>query len=130
IGIHGGGFTGGSKSGASWVANMEVLLGVSIVPFLLNVLSSWILGKKAPPNPWQAIGLEWLVPSPPPHENFDVMPVIVSAPYGYGEDKPLVEPELLAIAGGAASGVTNGSNNGSNNGFTNGALFDTPENDN
>ncbi|NES93386.1 cbb3-type cytochrome c oxidase subunit I, partial [Okeania sp. SIO2B9] len=67
------------------------LLGVSIVPFLLNVLSSWILGDRAGANPWRAIGLEWLVASPPPHENFDEIPVVVSGPYGYGSDEPLVQ---------------------------------------
>ena len=27
-------------------------------------------GTKAPENPWEANGLEWTVPSPPPHGNF------------------------------------------------------------
>jgi len=66
------------------------LLGVSTLPFILNMLSSWILGKPAPDNPWRAIGLEWLVSSPPEHENFDEIPVVLSAPYGYGADRPLV----------------------------------------
>ncbi|MFZ4677286.1 MAG: cytochrome c oxidase subunit I, partial [Nodosilinea sp.] len=30
------------------------LLGVSTLPFLLNMISSWILGEKAPANPWRA----------------------------------------------------------------------------
>lgn len=66
------------------------LLGVSTLPFILNMLSAWVLGKQAPDNPWQAIGLEWLVPSPPPHENFEEIPTVVSPPYGYGLDEPLV----------------------------------------
>ena len=33
------------------------LLGVSIIPFLLNMVSSWIRGLKATHNPWNAIGL-------------------------------------------------------------------------
>jgi cytochrome c oxidase subunit 1 len=68
------------------------LLGVSIIPFLLNMISSWIRGPQAPQNPWQAIGLEWLLPSPPPAENFEEnVPTVVSAPYGYGTGRPLVE---------------------------------------
>ncbi|NEP63047.1 MAG: hypothetical protein F6K31_40085, partial [Symploca sp. SIO2G7] len=117
------------------------LLGVSIVPFLLNILSAWIRGKKAGPNPWQAIGIEWLVPSPPPHENFDEIPIVVSGPYGYGEDKPLVEPVLIGlsngVANGSANGVTNGSANGSANGSVNGStngysnsVLDNKPNDN
>ncbi|MEO0836249.1 MAG: cbb3-type cytochrome c oxidase subunit I [Cyanobacteria bacterium J06642_3] len=65
------------------------LLGVSTVPFLLNMVSSWISGRKAGDNPWRAIGLEWLVSSPPEHENFEEIPIIVSGPYGYGKDEPL-----------------------------------------
>jgi len=67
------------------------MLGVSVLPFILNMLSSWVQGKKAPANPWRAIGLEWTVSSPPPHENFDEIPVVVSRPYGYGTDEPLVQ---------------------------------------
>ncbi|ERN40162.1 cytochrome c oxidase, subunit I [Rubidibacter lacunae KORDI 51-2] len=67
------------------------ILGLSTLPFILNILSSWVQGKKAPNNPWRAIGLEWLVSSPPPHENFAEIPVVVSGPYGYGSNEPLVE---------------------------------------
>ena len=68
------------------------LLGVSIIPLLLNMISSWVRGPQAPQNPWQAIGLEWLLPSPPPAENFEEnVPTVISGPYGYGTGKPLVE---------------------------------------
>ncbi|MEM6536013.1 MAG: alpha/beta hydrolase fold domain-containing protein [Pseudomonadota bacterium] len=36
IGIHGGGFTGGSKSGASWVANMEGVVARGFVGISIN----------------------------------------------------------------------------------------------
>jgi cytochrome c oxidase subunit 1 len=67
------------------------LLGMSTLPFILNIVGSWVQGKKAPDNPWRAIGLEWLVSSPPPVENFEEIPVVVAEPYGYGKDEPLVE---------------------------------------
>jgi cytochrome c oxidase subunit 1 len=68
------------------------LLGVSIIPFLLNMVSSWIRGPKATHNPWNAIGLEWLLPSPPPEDNFgEEVPTVISRPYGYGTGEPLVE---------------------------------------
>jgi cytochrome c oxidase subunit 1 len=67
------------------------LLGVSTLPFILNMLSSWALGEKAPDNPWRAIGLEWLISSPPPVENYEELPIVVSEPYGYGKSEPLVE---------------------------------------
>ncbi|MEL7070591.1 MAG: cytochrome c oxidase subunit I [Cyanobacteria bacterium J06581_3] len=87
------------------------LLGVSTLPFLLNILSSWTQGKPASANPWNAIGLEWLVASPPPHENFEEIPVVVSPPYGYGSDEPLVSNNpagnpVEAITGGAIGGAT------------------------
>jgi cytochrome c oxidase subunit I len=66
------------------------LLGMSTLPFLINIVGSWVQGKTAPANPWRAIGLEWLVASPPPHENFEELPIVVAEPYGYGMDEPLV----------------------------------------
>ena len=66
------------------------LLGMSTLPFILNMVGSWIQGEKAPNNPWRAIGIEWLVSSPPSHENFEVLPVVVTGPYGYGKSDPLV----------------------------------------
>ncbi|OKH19948.1 cytochrome c oxidase subunit I [[Limnothrix rosea] IAM M-220] len=67
------------------------ILGMSTIPFLLNMIGSWINGEQAPANPWRAIGLEWLVPSPPEHENFEELPVVVAEPYGYGKSEPLTE---------------------------------------
>jgi cytochrome c oxidase subunit I len=57
------------------------LLGMSTLPFILNMVSSWIQGKPAPANPWRAIGLEWLVSSPPPVENFEEIPIVTAPPY-------------------------------------------------
>lgn len=65
------------------------LLGMSTLPFILNMVSSWIKGKQAPANPWRAIGLEWMISSPPDVENFEELPVIISEPYGYGKSEPL-----------------------------------------
>ncbi len=70
------------------------MLGVASIPFILNIVSSWARGPKAPANPWNAIGLEWFLPSPPPAENFeDDVPTVISEPYGYGLGKPLVEDQ-------------------------------------
>jgi cytochrome c oxidase subunit 1 len=44
---------------------------------------SLLKGRRAPPNPWNATGLEWEVPSPPPPENFEQTPVVIRAPYQY-----------------------------------------------
>ena len=86
------------------------LLGVATIPFLLNLVSSWVRGEKAPPNPWNAIGLEWLLPSPPPAENFEHdVPTVISGPYGYGLGRPLVEHEERYVARAAnAANAANG----------------------
>jgi cytochrome c oxidase subunit 1 len=65
------------------------VLGMSTLPFILNMVGSWIQGKPAGDNPWRAIGLEWLVSSPPPMENFEEIPVVISEPYTYGKEEPL-----------------------------------------
>lgn len=65
------------------------LLGMSTLPFILNMVGSWLQGKQAPANPWRAIGLEWMISSPPDVENFEEIPIIISEPYGYGKSDPL-----------------------------------------
>jgi cytochrome c oxidase subunit I len=75
------------------------LLGMSTLPFLLNMIGSWVQGEKAPQNPWRAIGLEWLLSSPPTAENFEELPIVIAGPYGYGQSEPLVaNPDALEIA--------------------------------
>lgn len=50
---------------------------------LAYLLWSLAYGKEAGPNPWQATGLEWQTPSPPPVENFAVTPEVTCEPYDY-----------------------------------------------
>lgn len=66
------------------------LLAISTVPFLVNAIWSWVAGEKAPNNPWQALTLEWMTPSPPPAYNFEATPVLATGPYDYGvsDDRP------------------------------------------
>ncbi|WP_433696081.1 cytochrome c oxidase subunit I [Paraburkholderia phenoliruptrix] len=54
------------------------LLGVGVLLFAINALMSAKRGRQAPPNPWDAPGLEWSTASPPPPYNFAVLPVIES----------------------------------------------------
>ena len=65
-------------------------LGFTTFVFLWNVVISLRNGKKAPNNPWNANTLEWTVPSPPGHGNFDKTPVVYHGAYEYsvpGMDK-------------------------------------------
>ncbi len=60
--------------------------GVLALGYLLPLIYlSWSLrhGEKAGPNPWDAKGLEWQTPSPPPVHNFAETPVVNEEPYAY-----------------------------------------------
>lgn len=70
------------------VLNVMSTAGASILGlgYLLPLCYfAWSLkyGKKAPPNPYQATGLEWQTPSPPPTENFEETPEVTQPPYEY-----------------------------------------------
>ena len=60
-----------------------VIMLVAQVIFLINFFVSMFRGKKAGKNPWKANTLEWTVPSPPPHGNFEQLPVVHRGPYEY-----------------------------------------------
>ena len=62
------------------------LLGISTLPFIVNVIVSCLQGVRAVNNPWHATGLEWSIASPPPVENFAEIPTVTSPPYDYGRD--------------------------------------------
>lgn len=59
-----------------------ILAAGYILPALYLLPSLW-LGKAAGPNPWNATGLEWTTPSPPPEYNFDKIPVVTTGPYNF-----------------------------------------------
>ena len=67
---------------------------------LISTIGSWILitgliliftnlfhalrkGEKAKDNPWGGATLEWQIPSPPPIENFEKIPIVGKGPYDY-----------------------------------------------
>jgi len=59
-------------------------LGLSQIPFIINLFYSIFKGKKAESdNPWQSTTLEWQTPTPPPHGNFTTPPKVYSGPYEY-----------------------------------------------
>ena len=61
--------------------------------FAANFILSWTKGARAGPNPWNDNGLEWILPSPPPHGNFTVTPTVYRVPYEYSS--PLVSEDFL-----------------------------------
>ncbi|QZZ21853.1 cytochrome c oxidase subunit I [Leptothermofonsia sichuanensis E412] len=60
------------------------VLAISVIPFTVNVIWSWIAGEKAGDNPWKAMTLEWTTESPPIIENWEILPVVTHGPYDYG----------------------------------------------
>jgi cytochrome c oxidase subunit 1 len=61
----------------SWVLIVGLLLMFG------NLFWSIFKGKKVGMNPWGGATLEWQVPSPPPHENFEEIPFVDHEPYDF-----------------------------------------------
>ena len=83
-----------------WVSISAFCLGGSLLIFLFNfVMSTLVWREKEVGNPWQSRGLEWQVSSPPPPENFEHIPVILSGPYEYGDPNAPPVADLNPPAG-------------------------------
>ncbi|HET8776071.1 MAG TPA: cytochrome c oxidase subunit I [Candidatus Limnocylindria bacterium] len=54
------------------------MIAVSVIPFLINVIATFINGEPAGDDPWEGNTLEWATTSPPPPYNFDRLPPIHS----------------------------------------------------
>jgi cytochrome c oxidase subunit 1 len=54
------------------------ILAAGVLLTVFNVVRSLTRGAVAGPDPWQGNTLEWFVPSPPPENNFDVIPRVRS----------------------------------------------------
>jgi cytochrome c oxidase subunit 1 len=52
-----------------------------------NLFRGLMKGEEAGDNPWAAATLEWQIPSPPPTENFDKIPVVNRGPHDFREFK-------------------------------------------
>ncbi|MGD0930637.1 MAG: cytochrome c oxidase subunit I [Candidatus Korobacteraceae bacterium] len=66
------------------------ILAVGYVLPMIYFLWSLRYGEPAPPNPYNAVGLEWMTPSPPPTHNFDETPIVTWEAYDY-EHQPQEE---------------------------------------
>ncbi|MFQ5703180.1 MAG: cbb3-type cytochrome c oxidase subunit I [Gemmatimonadales bacterium] len=54
--------------------------------FLVNFFWSIFRKKEADENPWESATLEWTAASPPPHLNWQELPVVYRGPYEYRTD--------------------------------------------
>jgi cytochrome c oxidase subunit 1 len=74
------------------------ILAVGYLLPMVYFVWSMRYGKPAPPNPWNAAGLEWQTHSPPPTFNFDEQPVVTWEAYNYDEIDKLPEKEEVPVA--------------------------------
>jgi cytochrome c oxidase subunit I len=90
-----------------WVSISAFCLAASFLIFIFNfVMSTVVWRERAPQNPWNARGLEWQIPSPPPPENFTHIPVVLAGPYEYGDPNALPVADLNPPAGVIAGALT------------------------
>ena len=62
-------------------------LVLGLLMFFGALIYALFKGEKAEDNPWGGVTLEWTVPSPPPLENFEVIPTVTHGPYHYGQEE-------------------------------------------
>jgi cytochrome c oxidase subunit 1 len=61
----------------SWIMVAGLLM------MFVNLARGLFRETTVPANPWGGVTLEWTVPSPPPLENFEEIPVIDGPPYTF-----------------------------------------------
>jgi cytochrome c oxidase subunit 1 len=64
------------------------ILAVGVILFFANLVMALLRGKKAVQNPWGGVTLEWQIATPPPPENFLVLPTIATRPYVFNPEAP------------------------------------------
>ena len=69
---------------ASTIGAYIIMSGMIVL--LVAIITSWNKGEPAGPNPWGANSLEWMVPTPVPLENFEVLPVVTEDPYNFNKE--------------------------------------------
>ncbi len=65
----------------STVGSWIMITGLTMM--IVNLIKGVLNGEKASKNPWNALTLEWSTESPPPVENFDVIPTVENGPYDF-----------------------------------------------
>jgi cytochrome c oxidase subunit 1 len=66
-----------------WITIFSFLLGVFQVIFLINMVWSMMKKERSVQNPWNASTLEWTMPYPIPHGNFEKVPIVYHGPHEY-----------------------------------------------
>jgi cytochrome c oxidase subunit 1 len=66
-----------------WTSYFAFALAIGQLPFVINFFRSVFAGSKAEQNPWEIGTLEWTLPSPPLHHNFDTIPTVHCGPHEF-----------------------------------------------
>src|SRR5579885_2174989 len=64
------------------------IIAVGVLVFIWNVIRSMRSGERVGNDPWDAFTLEWDTSSPPPHYNFEPIPVVRSRRPFYDKKNP------------------------------------------
>lgn len=65
------------------------LMGITMIIVFGNLIHALLRGPKAKDNPWGGVTLEWHTASPPPLENFHVIPTVTHEPYDFSQLKEM-----------------------------------------
>ncbi len=66
-----------------YIAYAVGIIAIGQVFFFVNFIYSYFAGKQAPNNPWNVGTLEWTIPSPPVHHNYDTIPTVYQGPHEF-----------------------------------------------
>jgi cytochrome c oxidase subunit I len=91
-----------------FISISALVLGAAQLIFFANFILSLFRKRLGERNPWRSNTLEWTAPSPPPHGNFDIPPVVYRGPYEYdvpGFDEDHL-PQTAKIPGQTIIGAT------------------------
>jgi len=70
-------------TGHIWATIGSWIMVAGLLLMVINLVRGLFRKTSISANPWGGVTLEWTVPSPPPTENFDVLPVISEPAYTF-----------------------------------------------
>jgi len=80
------------------------ILALGVLLTIINIVKGIRSGTKAGPDPWKGNTLEWFTPSPPPVNNFDVVPRVRSVEPMQDIRRQIERQSRTAEEAGAAAG--------------------------
>ena len=75
----------GIETGQILITIAGFTIGISMLIFLANLITSAVRGRVAGPNPWGSRSPEFQIPSPIPEHSYAQPPLVTGKPYDYAE---------------------------------------------